>query len=313
MGGCWLKRKLIALFCALGLIFTASCSQQRANAVLHERESAYAIAYRDVLCEIKIDSPQGFVYDVQKNQIVFTKGEDKVIYPGSTSKLLTALFSLSVLPQETVITAGEELSFVKEGSSIAYIKKGHCLTVEMLVEAMLLPSGNDAAYVLAAAVGRALKPDSANASEEISVFVQGANAYAKEIGLCGTVLTVPDGYADEKHYTTTEDMAILAKHALENEIIQKYTSMYKDSVIYASGHTNTWENTNLLLNPQSKYYSAYATGLKTGSIQGEYSLLFSFRLDDGREYIAGVFGANGKYVRFEDANAIIHFFEQDQF
>ena len=226
-----MKKKLIALFCALGLIFFASCSQQRANAVLHDEGSIGAIAYREDLYEFKIESPQGFVYDVQKNQIVFTKGEDKVIYPGSTSKLLTALFSLSVLPKETVITAGEELSFVKEGSSVAYIKKGHRLTVEMLVEAMMLPSGNDAAYVLATAVGRALQSDdSMNETEAISAFVEGANAYAKEIGLCGTVLTVPDGYADEEHYTTTEDMAILAKRALENETIRKYASLHKASV-----------------------------------------------------------------------------------
>ncbi|MBE6665503.1 MAG: D-alanyl-D-alanine carboxypeptidase [Ruminococcaceae bacterium] len=309
-----MKKKLMALFCALGIILFASCSQRRANAVLHDKETDGVIAYHDVLFEIEINSPQGFVYDVQKNKIVFTKGEDQVIYPGSTSKLLTALFSLSVLPKETVITAGNELSFVKEGSSVAYIKKGHRLTVEMLVEAMLLPSGNDAAYVLATAVGRALQPeDSLNEAEAVAVFIQNANDYAKELGLCGTTITVPDGYADEEHYTTTEDLAILAKYALENETICKYASMYKDSVIYASGHTNTWENTNLLLNPQSKYYSRYATGLKTGSVSGEYSLLFSFRLDDGREYIAGVFGADRKNIRFEDANAIIHFFEQNQF
>ncbi|MBQ3489845.1 MAG: D-alanyl-D-alanine carboxypeptidase [Clostridia bacterium] len=306
-----MKKKLIALLCILGMVFSISCSDRRANAVLHDQESIHAIAYHDVLCEFKIESPQGFVYDVQKNQFVFTKGENKVIYPGSTSKLLTALFSLSVLPKETVITAGEELSFVKEGSSLAYIKKGHRLTVEMLVEAMLLPSGNDAAYVLAAAVGHALQEDLPNEAEAVAVFIQGANAYAKEIGLCGTVLTVPDGYAEEEHYTTTEDMAILARHALENETIRKYASMHKDFVTYASGHTNTWENTNLLLNPQSKYYSPYATGLKTGSIQGEYSLVFSFRLDDGREYIVGLFGANQKNARFRDANLIISFFEKN--
>ncbi len=308
-----MKKKLIALLCVLGMIFSVSCSDGRANAVLHDGESVYAIAYHDVLCEFEIESPQGFVYDVQKNKFVFTKGEDKVVYPGSTTKLLTALFSLSVLPEDTVITAGDELFFVREGSSLAYIKKGHRLTVEMLVEAMLLPSGNDAAYVLAAAVGRALQTDVSDSSEAIEAFIQGANAYAKELGLCGTVLTVPDGYAEKEHYTTTEDMAILAKHALENETICKYASMHKDSVIYASGHTNTWESTNLLLDPQSKYYSRYATGLKTGSIQGEYSLLFSFRLDDGREYIAGLFGANQKTARFRDANEIISFFEKNSF
>ena len=304
-------KKIIAILSVFAILFVSSCSERRAEAVLHTKDSVNAIAYQDTLFTFKIQSPQGFVYNLQENKIVFTKGENKVVYPGSTSKLLTILFALSVLSEETVITAGEEVSFIKEGSSIAYIKKGHQLTVEMLVEGMLLPSGNDAAYVLAAAAGYALKPDSLNAAEAIEAFLKGANDYAKEIGLCGTVLTSPDGYAGEEHYTTTEDMAILAKKALENDIIRKYASTHQDSVVYESGHLNTWKNTNLLLNPQSKYYSAYATGLKTGSIQGEYSLLFSFRLADGREYIAGVFGANGKYIRFEDALRIISFFEEN--
>jgi D-alanyl-D-alanine carboxypeptidase (penicillin-binding protein 5/6) len=259
--------------------------------------------------EINIKSPQGFVYDVQNNAFVFVKGEEKVVYPGSTSKLVTALYALSVLSADEVITAGDELDFVKPGSSIAYIKKGHKLTVEMLVEGMLLPSGNDAAYVLAAAVGRKTSGRDLSAHDAMLAFLEGVNNYAWRMGLCGTQITVPDGYADEKHYTTIEDMAITAKAAMGNAIIEKYAKIYTDNVVYASGETNTWVSTNKLLDPVGKYYSRYAKGLKTGSISGEYSLLFAFGFDDGREYIAGVFGADVKNERFEDANTIINYFE----
>jgi len=298
--------------CALIIIFTfvfSSCGGVRPYAVLHDEFSLYAIAYSDRLYNINIKSPQGFVYDVQNDCFVFTKGEGKVVYPGSTSKLITALYALSVLAPEKVIIAGDELDFVKPGSSIAYIKKGHRLTVEMLVEGMLLPSGNDAAYVLAAAVGREIEGGDLSATEALEAFIRGINAYAKDLGLCGTFLTVPDGYAGETHYTTTEDMAIIAKAAMRNQVIAKYAEVYTDDVIYASGETNTWVSTNKLLSPDSKYYSPYAVGLKTGSISGEYSLLFAFRFDDGREYIAGVFGAGNKNTRFEDANKIIDYFE----
>ena len=305
-----LKRRILALICAfLIVISSASCAGSRANAVLHGKDSVYAIAYSDAAYKIGIKSPQGFVYDVQNGFIVFTKGENKVVYPGSTSKLMTALFALSVLPAEKVIEAGDELDFVKPGSSIAYVKKGHKLTVEMLVEGMLLPSGNDAAYVLAAAVGREIKGGEASAEEALEAFISGVNAYAKQIGLCGTYLTVPDGYADEAHYTTTEDMLLAAKAAMENPVISKYAALYTANVVYASGETNVWTSTNKLLDPNSKYYSRYATGLKTGSISGEYSLLFTFRFDDGREYIAGVFGADARNDRFEDAKKIIDYFE----
>ena len=81
--------------------------------------------------------------------------------------------------------------------------------------------------------------------------------------------------------------------------------MAKASVVYASGHTNEWINTNKLLDKNGEFYSEYVTGLKTGTVEGECSLIFSFEFPDGRIYIAGVFGASDKNTRFYDALAII--------
>ena len=304
------KKILACAFIIIIMLALPSCSLTRPRAVLHNEFDTYAIAYSDSLYKISIRSPQGFVYDVKNDCFVYSKGETKVVYPGSTSKLMTALYSLSVLEPDRIVTAGDELDFVKPGSSIAYIKQGHKLTVEMLVEGMMLPSGNDAAYVLAAAVGREIAGDNATPEEALAAFTEGVNAYIKKLGLCGTSLAVPDGYAGEEHYTTTEDMALAAKAAMANPVIVKYAGIYSADVRYASGETNTWINTNKLLDKESKYYSPYAVGLKTGSISGEYSLIFAFRFDDGREYIAGVFGADMKNVRFEDANIIINYFKE---
>ena len=294
---------LIAIVAALVL---PSLLNTRSDSNLHNKNSEYAIAYGYDMLDIGIGSPQGFVYDVSNDTIIFTKGEDKVVYPGSTTKLLTALYALTILPKDAVVTPGNELSLVKEGSSIAYIKSHHKLTVSMLVEGMLIPSGNDAAYVLAAAAGREIAGDeSLDGMRAADVFMGGLNEYARKIGLCGTYFTVPDGYAGKEHYTTTEDMAIIARLASQNKLISEYASKMTSDVVYASGHTNTWINTNKLLDPESPYYSRYAKGLKTGSIDDEYSLVFSFEFNDGREYIAGVFGADSKNVRFEDALEII--------
>ena len=301
---------VVLLLTLLAVWLLPSVLNMREDSRLHEKDSEYAIAYNEDVLGVSVASPQAFVYDVSNDTIIFTKGEDKVIYPGSTTKLLTALYALSLLPENAVITPGNELSLVKEGSSIAYIKSGHKLTVSMLVEGMLIPSGNDAAYVLAAAAGREIaKDESLDGVRAADVFMGGLNEYAKKIGLCGTYFTVPDGYAGREHYTTTEDMAIIARLASQNELISEYASKATSDVVYASGHTNTWINTNKLLDPESEYYSRYAKGLKTGSIDDEYSLVFSFEFDDGREYIAGVFGANNKNARFEDAIEIIEALE----
>lgn len=278
----------------------------RTDSNLHDKESEYAISYSDNQLEIEIGSPQCFVYSVSDDTVIFTKGEDKVVHPGSTTKLLTAIYSLTLLDKNEIITPSDELELVKEGSSIAYINNGHKITVEMLIEGMLIPSGNDAAYILAAAAGRSIaKNQSISGEKAIEVFMDGLNEYAKSIGLCGTNFTCPDGYEDDTHYTTTEDMIIISKLALDNALIAKYCSMFKDDVIYASGHTNTWYNTNKLLDPNSLFYNRCVIGLKTGSLDDEYCLVFAFRFGDGREYIAGVFGDDSKNTRYEDAIKII--------
>ena len=314
------KKGIITIYIAslvlLVALFVASIAPAifsgRSNAVLHGEDGEYAISYVENALDVEVSSPQAFVYDVSNDTIIFTKGEDKVVYPGSTTKLLTALYALSVLPENAIVTPGSELLLVKEGSSVAYIKSHHKLTVSMLVEGMLIPSGNDAAYVLAAAAGRVIADDeSLDGVRAADVFMGGLNKYAKSIGLCGTYFTVPDGYAGKEHYTTTEDMAIIARLAYKNDLITECASKPMSDVVYASGHTNIWINTNKLIDPESPYYSRYAKGLKTGSIDDEYSLVFSFEFDDGREYIAGVFGAETKNARFEDALEIISALESE--
>lgn len=294
---------LLAVISSVGMWFAAT---QKRDAQLHDPSSIHAMKYSENMLNVKLGSPQSFIYDVSNDTIIGIKGQKDIVYPGSTTKLLTALYALEILSPEEIITPGDELCLVKSGSSVAYIKTHHKLSVEMLVEAMLIPSGNDAAYVLAAAAGRKLANlEDIDGKSAVNVFMDGMRTYAARIGLCGTSLTVPDGYDGDDHYTTIEDIIIVSRLALENDLIMKYTAMPKTSVVYASGHTNEWVNTNKLLDINSEFYSKYVTGLKTGSVEGECSLIFSFEFDDGRKYIAGVFGSPDKNTRFYDALKII--------
>ena len=179
----------------------------------------------------------------------------------------------------------------------------------MLVEAMLLPSGGDAAYVIAAAAGRKIRGnEDISATAAISAFVGEMNSRLAALGLNGTHFCNPDGYHDPQHYTTLEDIAKIGALALENETIMKYTRLASDRVVYASGQTNNWKNTNELIQPDSLYYRADAIGLKTGSTdEAGYCVLTAARGDDGRIYIIGVFGASTSNARFADAGVLIDY------
>ncbi len=252
-----------------------------------------------------LSAPQLFVYSVSESRFLYEKGTDRPILPASITKLLTALFALESMPADTVIQPGNELELVGTGSSLAYIKTWHRLTLEMLIEGMLLPSGNDAAYAVAAATARHLTGNKKmDGSAAVAYFMEKLNEYARSIGCTGTYYQVPDGLIYDNHYTTAKDLAVIAKRALENEIIMKYAGTVRDKVFYESGETMTWNNSNQLIHPDSPYYRSCVTGLKTGSLTDSYSILLTARID-GHDYVIGVFGAPDSSRRFSDAAGLV--------
>lgn len=244
---------------------------------------------------------QYFVYDCNTDSFLVISGQaDEQIYPASITKLFTTYVALQYLQPDTEITAGDALSMVAWGSSVAKIKKGDVLTVEQLVEAMLLPSGNDAAYLLACEAGRAIKGNpSLNVNAAVNAFVSQMNAQAEKLGMTGTHFVNPDGIHDSDHYTTFADLAKLGKLALENQTIMKYAAKAKDDVLL-HGETVEWKNTNALVDPATPYYCPYAVGLKTGQTPSAGSCLLSAFQMDETELLIGVFGCPKEEDRFDD-------------
>lgn len=296
----------ILIFAVMISLF--GCTKPRRHAVLHKEDQNGYIPCVSTMADVGISSEQAFVYDIASESFSYLKGEKNVIYPASTTKLLTIVYALTLLSPDELVTPGDEIELVKEGSSLAYVNSKHTLTVEMLIEGMLLPSGNDAAYALAAAAGRKLSSDTGiSGKEAVALFIDGLNAYARQMGLCGSNFESPDGYWEKSHYSTVEDIALVAAAAYKNEIIRKYCGMHSDDVVYASGQTNHWTNTNLMLDKNSKYYDSRVTGLKTGSLgRGNYSLICSVEFRNGSSYIVGIFSSATSNSRYDDMLTIIN-------
>ncbi len=244
---------------------------------------------------------QYFVYDCKNNTFLISSGQaNERIYPASITKLFTAYVAMQYLQPDTKITAGDALDMVAWGSSVAKIKKGDVLTVQQLVEAMLLPSGNDAAYLLACEAGKVIKKNpQLSASSAVSVFMEQMNAQAAAVGMTGTNFVNPDGIHDSRHYTTFGDLTILGKLAMENTTIMQYAATAREEVTL-HGETVQWKNTNKLIDPTNSYYCPYAIGLKTGQTPSAGSCLLSaFRIND-KELLIGVFGCPKEDDRFDD-------------
>ncbi len=229
-----------------------------------------------------------FVYDPQADWLLYEKGNvQERVYPASLTKLFTAYVALQYLQPDTVVTVGQEVKLIHPESSVAGLKPGNRLTVYMLVQGMLLPSGNDAAYALAAAAGRVLA-DGENLSTQAAIarFLQEVNSQAQALGLNGTHFANPDGVHRSDHYTTAYDLLQIASLAMKNPVISAVCAQSTATVTLESGEKHTWVNTNALLHKDSVYYVPECRGLKTG-YEGPagYCLLTAFPCEDYYRFV----------------------------
>ena len=222
------------------------------------------------------------------------------IAPASLTKLLTASVALHYLPPETVITVGTEQSLVKPRSSLCLIKQGHRLKLSDLLMGMLMASGNDAAYTVAAATARTVKPETVMTDEQsVSFFTDLMNDYAVSIGMQESHFTTPDGWDDDSQYTTVSDLLILAEHALSIPTLKEITGKHQKKVYFVSGENVMWTNTNALLDPNSKYYCADAVGVKTGTTSGAGNCLIAAFERNKKTYLSVAVGCATGTDRYE--------------
>ena len=253
--------------------------------------------------EYKLTARNAFVYDCATGELLFTKGDmNQQIAPASLTKLFTAYVALQYLDPKTIVTCGQETTWIVPASSVAWVSSGDQVAVEVLIQGMMMQSGNDAAYAIAVATGRVLADDpNLGAKNALSVFMDEVNAQAQALGLTGTHFSTPDGLDAFDHYTTTQDMLQIALLVMDHPLMRHCTSLAQTSVMYDNGETYTYRSTNYLLLPESKYYCADACGMKTGTTTKAGSCLMSLFYNGDRYILIGVFGCPQYEDRFADA------------
>lgn len=282
-------------------------------------ERLEAISVSSQVHEISgLHSGYALVYDKNKNEIVYSNEDvDAAMYPASTTKLLTALYALSVSELDYEITVGTELQLVAGDSSKAGIRQGDTYTLYELIGLMLIPSGNDAAYAIARGVGALLCREGCSNGEALHAFCDGMNDFAKEkLGMENTNFITPDGYHDEAHVTTLMDMLKISVAASENETILEFSGMVSYTCESSSGRSITVSNTNGLIKPGYQFYNKYITGLKTGHTSAAGRCICVSYDDGENSYIVLVFNVkkeygdsyNDTYYRNKNVNLLINYF-----
>lgn len=263
-----MKRTLAALLCVSALLSPAALAAdspqvEAAAAVLMEKETG------TVLCA----------------QNAHDKRE-----PASVTKIMTLLLVMEALDEGRIsltdpVTVSARAASM--GGSQVYLKEGEQMSVEELIKAVAVVSGNDAAVALAEHIA---------GSEE--AFVARMNERAAQLGMADTTFVNCTGLPAAGHLTSAYDIALMSRALiLDHPDIRQYSTIWMDTI---RGGQFQLANTNKLV----RYFEG-CTGLKTGSTDSALYCLSATAEREGMELIAVVLGSPTSAQRFDAAQALL--------
>lgn len=183
--------------------------------------------------------------DAKTGRVLLSKDKDNSMLIASITKIMTSIIVLENTSIDNIVTVDD--SILKSYGSGIYIQIGEEISVKDLLYGLMLRSGNDAAIMLATYI---------SGSEE--EFVKLMNEKAKELHMTNTTFNNSSGLDENKgNYSTTYDMALLTKYAMNNKIFMEIVGT-KSYVTKTNFKSYSWTNKNKLL----KY--DFITGGKTG-------------------------------------------------
>lgn len=257
--------------------------------------------------ELSIDAKAAILMDADTLEVLYYKNAVKAKFPASTAKLLTSLVALSWCELDEQVAVGDEITMIASDSTRAYLQEGEVLTIHNLLEGMLLPSGNDAAYSIAAYVGRkALDNPDATKEQAVSQFVQLMNEEAASLGVKNSCFKTPDGYDAIGQYTTAYDMCLIGAAASKNSTITEITQKSTGRNRFISGEDITWKSTNKLITQYSGQFYSKAIGLKTGTSTLAGRCLVAAAKDNGRRVVCAIMDSTSA-GRWEDAIKLLKY------
>ena len=244
-----------------------------------------------------------YLADPVSGKVFYEKNAHEKMYPASTTKILTALLVLENCNPDDIVTVSQHAIDLKPaGYSSANLQAGEKLSVYTLLQALLIPSANEAAYALAEHV-----------SGSVDAFAALSNKRAKELGCESLHFVNPNGVHDDNHYCSAYDLYLIARECRKYDVFNEIVSTQKFTVpatdVYPRSD-RTYSNTNELLLPLSGNYYSYCTGIKTGHTTPAGECLVSSSTMDNLNLICVVMGGRiigGVNERFSDTKKLLDF------
>lgn len=238
----------------------------------------------------KKPEPRGpsVLIDAKTGEVLAQDRAGEPFYPASLTKLMTGYIIFQRLrdgrlkPDQQITVS--ERAHAQEPSKIG-VPVGKSVSVDFALQALLVYSANDMAYVLAE-----------GAAGSIELFADEMNGTARRLGLSASHFMNPNGLFDPRHVTSARDMAVLAAVIVaefpeyQKYFVQQYLEVGKRRL----------PNRNILIRTMPD-----ADGMKTGFVCASGFNLVASATRNGRRLIAVVMGMRNSATRAAAAKAML--------
>ncbi len=243
-----------------------------------------------------IGAESAILMDANTGAILYAKNIDAVLYPASTTKIMTSLVALENCDLTEVITVSQSAidANAPDGSNMGLVA-GEQLTLEELLYGILIKSANEGCNAVAEHI--------CGSTDE---FVALMNARAAELGCTNTHFVTTNGLHDENHYTTARDLATIAREFFQHDILCKMSSTPLLILEETDMHGEHYlQSHNRLLEGQAYEYE-YLLGSKTGFTSDSRQTLVSCAEYNGLRLICVIMKEESPY-QFEDTIALFEY------
>ena len=244
--------------------------------------------------EMEISAKSAILIDQNTGKVLYKKNENEKLAMASMTKIMSLLLIMEKIDEgaikyDDIVEISQEASSM--GGSQIFLNPGDKYKVKDLLKGVAMASANDAVVALA---------EKTYGSKES--FIEAMNKRAEELNLKNTHFVNVHGLDDENHYSSSYDMAIMAKELLKYEKILDYTKVYEEYLQKPDGSQIWLVNTNKLV----RFYDG-VDGLKTGyTAKAGYCLTATAKKNNLR-LISVVMGEESIEKRSQDTVKLLNY------
>ncbi|GGX69604.1 D-Ala-D-Ala carboxypeptidase [Saccharospirillum salsuginis] len=269
--------------------FRVSCSRLFAVCITVVASLSMPLAAEPIIpAAPQLAASSYILMDAETGQVLVSENADERLPPASLTKLMTSYIAEREILEGRIGLQDETLISVKAwktGGSRMFIQEGKMVSIEDLLRGIIVQSGNDASVAMAEHIA---------GSEDM--FAQMMNTYAERLNMENTQYANATGLPADNHYTSAEDLAILARHIIQDNA--EFYPIYAERSFTYNGITQANRNSLLGRNPA-------VDGLKTGHTEEAGYCLAASAEQDGMRLISVVMGTSSEEARAQETQKLL--------